>query len=589
VTVAQGVMADVEGGDEPGSQRKGGGGSRALGPKAAPGPWSTPVSAFLVLVWLIAGAVVGGSDHRPTDLSAYPWLFLREDHPLSSSEELVEVMLVGDVMLGRGLAEGPSPFTGVRPWLRAADLTLGNLECVITADPAGGDPAEGAGPPGSARPEPLTAPPKAVGMLRRAGFDLLGLANNHTLDLGLEGLKETRSRLSAAGMTGLGGGPDVDSEMRAVYRDVRGVRLAFLAFNAVPDGRIPVGESISRGAWDADLARAAVGRAADEADAVVVSIHWGYEYDTRADPAQRRAADLLLEAGADLVIGHHPHVIQEFVTQKDRCVAYSLGNFVFDQGWGRTGHGLALRALFDEDGLRGVQGLPVRAGLRPSLLEPGKAAEIVPPPQGGTNHRAFSCTESSCAPTEAVDWGEGRLPSGVFWGGRVDLTGDGYAEHVRRVGGRVIIYSQGEEVWRSPDAWRVEDVAPGDPNDDGRRELVLALWKPGLDGLEPASEWKEHTPRSRPFIIGYRGGVYRTLWGGSAVANPIHEVALGDVDGDGAEELLVLEAPESWSSQRRIGVWRWHGWGFSLVWRSEPGWFSDLVVDASGTVHVAVD
>jgi len=73
------------------------------------------------------------------------------------------------------------------------------------------------------------------------------------------------------------------------------------------------------------------------------------------------------------------------------------------------------------------------------------------------------------------------------------------------------------------------------------------------------------------------------------VADPIHEVELGDIDGDGAEELLVLEAPDPGVLQRRIAVWRWHGWGFSLMWRSETGRFSDLVVDRSGTIHVRAE
>jgi hypothetical protein len=133
----------------------------------------------------------------------------------------------------------------------------------------------------------------------------------------------------------------------------------------------------------------------------------------------------------------------------------------------------------------------------------------------------------------------------------------------------------------------VVDVALGDPNDDGRGELLLALWKAGLDGLEPPSPEKKRVPRSHPFIIGYRGGIYRTLWGGSAVDNPIHEVELGDVAGDRAQELIVLEGDNS--RERTISVWRWHGWGFSLMWRSGPGPYRDVALAEDGAISVAAD
>src|SRR5690606_29266839 len=124
--------------------------------------------------------------------------------------------------------------------------------------------------------------------------------------------------------------------------------------------------------------------------------------------------------------------------------------------------------------------------------------------------------------------GSGERSPGERW---ADLTGDGVPETVRLEGEQVVVYEAGVEAWRGLPEWRVADLALGDPNDDGRAEIVLALWKADEEGVL----------RSHPFIVGYRGGTYRVLWGGSALAKPIHEVELRDVDGDGAEELLVLE------------------------------------------------
>jgi hypothetical protein len=162
--------------------------------------------------------------------------------------------------------------------------------------------------------------------------------------------------------------------------------------------------------------------------------------------------------------------------------------------------------------------------------------------------------------------------TGVFRTGAIDLTGDGVVEQVRLEEQQLIVCCDGVEVWRGLPEWRVVDLALGDPNDDGRSELLLALWKPDAAGV----------PRSHPFIIGYREGAYRILWGGSAVADPIREVELGDVDGDGVQELIVLEERGDGCA---VTVWRWHGWGFSLMWRSPPGRYRDLALITGGADH----
>ena len=181
----------------------------------------------------------------------------------------------------------------------------------------------------------------------------------------------------------------------------------------------------------------------------------------------------------------------------------------------------------------------------------------------------FTCDKDACYPV-SVDR-TGPPNAGLFQTGEIDLTGDGIPEQVERTGGRVVVYRDDVAVWRSPSGWQVVDLALGDPNDDGRFELLLAFWKPDAAGV----------PRSHPFIVGYREGLYRTLWGGSAVSDPIHEVALGDIDGDGVQELVVLEELDG-GPERALAVWYWHGWGFSLGWRSPGGQYRDLVLIPGG-------
>lgn len=522
---------------------------------------------FLTVSLLLLGLIFGRTAPRPTDtnpaaappdLTVYPWLYLREGIPPPAGDRAV-LLAVGDVMLGRGVLAEPDPFAGVTAWLQTADLVLGNFEGVVADLNAG--PAAG---------YDLRAPPAAAAQLRAAGFDVMALANNHSLDLGPAGLAETVAHLTAAGLQLVGAGPDPEATVQPLPVTVNNIELALLAFNAIPG---PVGQDAilphdwTRAEWDIETATSAVAAARAQADAVIVSIHWGYEYQLHADPAQRRMADALFKAGADLIVGHHPHVVQETAVQSGGFVAYSLGNFVFDQGEGETGQGLALRAVFDADGLLGVQALPVWAGPRPRLIAPETAEPLLARIRPALRRIGFVCSRPAddviCRPTDVPQ----QPQTGPFWSGEIDLTGDGVPELVRRQAEQIVIYSEGAAVWRGLPEWRVVDLALGDPTDDGRREAILALWKEDEAGVS----------RSHPFIIGHRGGRYALLWGGSPVAFPIHELELGDVTGDGVDNLVVLEETAD-ARRRTVSVWRWHGWGYTLLWRSPPGHYRDLVL-----------
>ncbi len=167
---------------------------------------------------------------------------------------------------------------------------------------------------------------------------------------------------------------------------------------------------------------------------------------------------------------------------------------------------------------------------------------------------------------------------------QADCDADGRPEAVIWEGGRVRIERDGATVWQSEPGWRIVDVAAGDAWNDLRQEVLMALWKDDAQGV----------PRSHPFIAGHRRGYYDLLWGGSAVVDPIHELELGDVDADGLNELVVLEGrydDPAGSSARFVTVWRWNGWGFVLLWRSEEGHYRHLYlldVDGDGVHEIVV-
>jgi hypothetical protein len=166
--------------------------------------------------------------------------------------------------------------------------------------------------------------------------------------------------------------------------------------------------------------------------------------------------------------------------------------------------------------------------------------------------------------------------------------------------GSLTIMHQGQEVWSSDPSWDVRHLWVADVNNDGKQEVAFVLWKPFR--LEPTiiydtfgfpSLWEEGSLRNHLFIYAWRDAAWQHLWCSSPVADPIIEVAAGDVDGDGANELVVLEgsydAPDA--VFRYVSVWRWNGWGFTLQWRSPGGVWGHLVlqdVTADGVLDILV-
>ncbi len=191
----------------------------------------------------------------------------------------------------------------------------------------------------------------------------------------------------------------------------------------------------------------------------------------------------------------------------------------------------------------------------------------------------FVCDQQTCWTVEP----SASVVSAPFAEGAVDLTGDGVLETILREEETLRIWQGETEIWRSDPVWRVVDVALGDPNDDGRYELLAALWKPNDAGVLT----------SHPFIIAHRGGAIKVIWGGSAVTYGIHELALADVDGDRVEELIVLESAQPGDGpdavQRTLSVWDWHGWGFNLRWRSEAARYENLGLTEEGVIVASVE
>jgi poly-gamma-glutamate capsule biosynthesis protein CapA/YwtB (metallophosphatase superfamily) len=246
----------------------------------------------------------------------------------------------GDVMLGRGVARAlagdwRAAFGEVARSLAKADLAFANLESPLTTEPQASPGYD------------LRAAPSAVNALRAAGFDVVSLSNNHALDAGEAGLAETVATLSSAGIAGV-----VDSTAGQIAGRAPRSTLHYRLF-AFDESAAPL---------DVEAATHSVAAAAKEADVVIVSLHWGGEYQAAPSPRQRSIAQGLARAGADLVIGHGPHVLQPVERVGKTLVAYSLGNLLFDQAhpddcrWG-----VILRVTLAARGIARIELLPTVA------------------------------------------------------------------------------------------------------------------------------------------------------------------------------------------------------------------------------------
>jgi poly-gamma-glutamate capsule biosynthesis protein CapA/YwtB (metallophosphatase superfamily) len=232
---------------------------------------------------------------------------------------------VGDISFEGPLAEEPSfeCFEGIADILSRADVVVGNLECALTKAPTGGAPGKCKlhGDIGWAR------------MLKRAGMDVLSLANNHLMDYGKEGLLSTIEALRNAGLRHVGAGANRHEACAPLLLEVAGRRVAFLARSAVVvSSPSYAGENVPGVAsLEPDDTVAAIRASRSQADIVVVLIHWGIEEYSYPSPTQRELARRLVDAGADVILGHHPHVLQGIEHCGSGVVAYSLGNFLFNE------------------------------------------------------------------------------------------------------------------------------------------------------------------------------------------------------------------------------------------------------------------
>lgn len=315
------------------------------------GSWPDPLTERIWLSW--SGAATESFAHQ---------LALKLSMPAPTA---IRVVATGDIIPARCVYarhrarnDYTHAFQATADYLRAADIAVGSLDAAIS------DAGE---PIGCEETFKLIAPARSVEGLSFAGFDVMSVATNHVMDCGAEpcgfrAFLDTLHNLRSAGIQPIGGGENEATARSPAVVTIKGVRFAFLAYDDIASSYLGAGPTTP---GTAELSEAAlredIAAARRAADVVIVLVQWGIEYEFRPNARQREMARIAVEAGASLVVGNHPHVLQGVEWIAESYVAYALGNFVFDQDWSEeTQQGAVLEATFVGAKLMQVKFIPTR-------------------------------------------------------------------------------------------------------------------------------------------------------------------------------------------------------------------------------------
>lgn len=306
---------------------------------------------FLIILLFLLGGILWWQTHFSS--SSVPSSTSQRSSPSfhfpAFREKTTILVAVGDVMLGRMVnvqmlkyKDFKYPFSKTASFTSAADITFGNLESPIVSN----CPTTSVGMIFCARPE-------SIGGLKFAGFDVLSVANNHILNYGQEGLSQTTELLNKNGIL-----PSTNNLTMPVLSKVEGkqsnnLSFGFLSFNLTQN------LTISHDRDKLSIIKA-VENAKNKVDVLIISLHWGVEYVKEPLAWQKELAYQLIDSGAKIIIGHHPHVTQPTEKYHDGLIFYSLGNFVFDQPWSEeTKKGKIAKIIFEGKKIKTFEEIPI--------------------------------------------------------------------------------------------------------------------------------------------------------------------------------------------------------------------------------------
>jgi gamma-polyglutamate biosynthesis protein CapA len=267
--------------------------------------------------------------------------------------------MVGDMMFGRHVEKVSSKygeealFQYVKPYLESSDYVTGNFENPVTLQDDY---------PKADKYIHLSTKAQSVTALKNLNFSVLNFANNHAMDFGEQGLIDTLQTFEDHHLDVVGAGRNLEEAKNKIsYQKINDLTVATLGFtDAYVKGFSALENSGGILPADPELFMPLIAKAKQQANLVVVHMHWGQEYDNEPQIRQKQMAKAIADSGADIIIGHHPHVLSSVEIYNNTLIAYSLGNFVFDQGWSRTRDSTLLQYKLYKSGKAAFEFIPLR-------------------------------------------------------------------------------------------------------------------------------------------------------------------------------------------------------------------------------------
>jgi poly-gamma-glutamate synthesis protein (capsule biosynthesis protein) len=274
---------------------------------------------------------------------------------LAQANPLVSLVFAGDSTLdddaGELIAKGGDPFADFESFFAKADIRITNLECVVSTKGTAGD-----------KMFTFRAHPRVIPVLKKH-FDAVALANNHSGDFGPEAFADMLQLLKKGGLPQVGGGMNLKEAHAPLIFERKGLRIAVLSYNEFQPRSFEAGHNLPGVAWSEDqqvVADILAARTVHKADLVIPIMHWGWENELKGNPRQWQLAKLMIDSGADAVIGGHPHVTQDVGLYKGKPILFSVGNFVMKEtdndnqrkAW-------VVKLEMDKQGVRSFFGQPI--------------------------------------------------------------------------------------------------------------------------------------------------------------------------------------------------------------------------------------